>query len=258
VAKTLFEAIGYKLGEKAAQARNAFELMGGGSEEDALRAEIRLGREMAAAVLQRTPLVEENDWTQFAAEIGLWLGGQVTDRKLPFVVRATAEEHLGMLGLPGGPVFMSWPLLEICQGERDEIAFLLAHEMGHIVRRHTVERLIRDSALTLLLRQAPGRHALGGWLSKAGQQLLSAAFSKEEEFEADAFAADLVRTAGGDICSGERVLEKLSQPVYAQGVRAPGSYFGGHPPLAERLARLQARRLPERRQDSQARKMQHS
>src|SRR5512133_3743622 len=110
--------------------------MGGGSEEDALRAEIRLGRDMAAAVLQRTPLVEENDWTRFAAEIGRWLSGKVTQRKLSFVVRITAEQHLGMVGLPGGPIFMSWPLLEICQGERDELAFLIAHEMGHIVQRH--------------------------------------------------------------------------------------------------------------------------
>jgi hypothetical protein len=50
VAKTLFEAIGYALGQKAAQAKNAFDLVGG-TEEDSLRAEIRLGRDLAAALL---------------------------------------------------------------------------------------------------------------------------------------------------------------------------------------------------------------
>jgi hypothetical protein len=50
VAKTLFEAIGYALGHKAAQAKNAFDLVGG-TEEDSLRAEIRLGRDLAAALL---------------------------------------------------------------------------------------------------------------------------------------------------------------------------------------------------------------
>ena len=37
MAKTLFEAIGYALGQKAAQAKNAFDLVGG-TEEDSLRA----------------------------------------------------------------------------------------------------------------------------------------------------------------------------------------------------------------------------
>ena len=46
MAKTLFEAIGYALGKKAAQTKNVFDLVGG-TEEDSLRAEIRLGRDLA-------------------------------------------------------------------------------------------------------------------------------------------------------------------------------------------------------------------
>ena len=60
MAKTLFETIGHRLGQKVAQARNAFDLMGG-TEEDSLHAEIRLGRDLAAAFLERIPLVEENE-----------------------------------------------------------------------------------------------------------------------------------------------------------------------------------------------------
>lgn len=38
---------------------------------------------------------------------------------------------------------MSWPLLELCQGQRDEIAFVLGHEMAHIVRQHTLNPMIK-------------------------------------------------------------------------------------------------------------------
>ena len=55
MAKTLFETIGHRLGQKAAQAKNAFDLMGG-TEENSLRAEIRLGRDLAPALLERIPL----------------------------------------------------------------------------------------------------------------------------------------------------------------------------------------------------------
>src|SRR6266849_10097795 len=113
--KTLFETIGYRLGQKAAQAKNAFDLMGG-TEEDSLHAEIRLGRDLAAALLERIPLVEENETTRFAAQIGRWLAGNVKERKLPFNVQVTADRKPNAIAIPGGSVFVSWPLLQMCRG----------------------------------------------------------------------------------------------------------------------------------------------
>ena len=166
MAKTLFESIGYALGHKAAQAKNAFDLVGG-TEEDSLRAEIRLGRDLAAALLKRVPLVEENEATRFAAQIGRWLAGNVKKKKLPFMVRVTAEREPNALALPGGPVFISWPLLEMCQGQRDEIAFVLGHEMAHSMRQHTLNRIVKDAALSLLLSQSSGKNAASAWPSVA-------------------------------------------------------------------------------------------
>jgi hypothetical protein len=82
VAKTLFESIGRRLGQKVAQAKNAFDLMGG-TEEDSLRAEIRLGRDLEAALLERIPLVEENETTRFGAD---WVlaGGAREGEEAPF------------------------------------------------------------------------------------------------------------------------------------------------------------------------------
>jgi predicted Zn-dependent protease len=239
VAKTLFESIGYRLGQKVAQAKNAFDLMGG-TEEDSLRAEIRLGRDLEAALLERISLVEENETTRFVAQIGCWLAANVKEKKLPFSVRVTAEREPNALALPGGPVFVSWPLLEMCQGLRDEIAFVVAHEMAHIVRRHTLDRILKDAALSLLLRQSSGRHAASAWLSQAGRQLLGGSYSTDDEWEADAFAVALVGTAGGDALAGERLLEALAQRV--QSVAIPGDYFATHPPLVQRIANLRAKR----------------
>jgi Zn-dependent protease with chaperone function len=241
VAKTLFEVIGYALGQKAAQAKNAFDLVGG-TEEDSLRAEIRLGRDLAAALLERVPLVEENEATRFAVQIGRWLAGNVKEKQLPFIVRVTAEREPNPLALPGGPVFVSWPLLEICQWQRDEIAFVVGHEMAHIVRQHTLNRIVKGAALSLLLRQSSGRNAASAWLSQAGRQLLGRAFSREDELEADAFAVALVGTAGGDALAGERLLEKLDQWTSGQSVSIAGEYLATHPPLIERVANLRARR----------------
>jgi predicted Zn-dependent protease len=240
VAKTLFEAIGYRLGQKAAQAKNAFDLLGG-TEEDSLRAEIRLGRDLAAALLERTPLIPENETTRFAAQIGHWLAANVKEKKLPFSFRVTAEPQPNAFALPGGPVFVTWPLLEMCQGRRDEIAFVLGHEMAHIVRRHTLDRIVKDAALALLLRHSSGKHAAGDWLNGAGRQVLGCAFSREDELEADVFSAALVKTAGGDALAAERLLEKLAQRASGQNVGSARGFFATHPPLTERLANLRAK-----------------
>ena len=197
---------------------------------------------MAAALLERTPLVEENQSTRFAAQIGHWLAAHVKEKKLPFAVRVTAEHEPNAIALPGGRIFVSWPLLEMCQEQRDEIAFVLGHEMAHIVRRHTLDRIVKDAALSLLLRQSSGRQAASAWLGQTGRQVLSRAFSRDDELEADAFAVALVGAAGGDALAGERLLEKLAQLTSVQSISVAGYYFATHPPLTERIASLRARR----------------
>src|SRR5262245_57638882 len=117
----------------------------------------------------------------------------------------------------------------MCEGQRDEIAFVVAHEMGHIVRRHTLDRILNDAALCLLLRQTSGRHAASACLIKARRQLLCGYYSIDDELEADAFAVALVRTVGGDASAGERLLKELAQRV--QSVSIAANYFATHPPL---------------------------
>jgi predicted Zn-dependent protease len=240
MAKTFFETIGTRLGQKAAQAKNAFDLMGG-TEEDSLRAEIRLGRDMEAALLERLPLMEDNATTKFAAQIGDWLAVTVKEKKRPFRVRVTAEREPNAIALPGGAIFVSWPILRMCQGERDEIAFLIGHEMAHIILRHALDRLVKDSAVSLLLKQTSVRHAASARLNKAGQQLLGGAYTREEELEADTFAMSLVAAAGGDRSSAEHFLDRIAQGISTQNVVVTGDYFARHPPLIERIANLRER-----------------
>lgn len=243
--KTLSEAIGYRLGKAASKARNILDLVGGG-EEESLVAEIRFGRDLAAAMLERVPLAGEDRVTRFAIEIGHWLAGNLTEKRIPFTFRVTAERAPHALALPGGHVFVSAPMLDLCQGQRDEIAFVLGHEMAHIVRRHALDRIVRDSVLSLLLRQLSGPRAVSAWLARVGRQTLSRAYSRENELEADAFAVSLIQTCGGDAAAGERLLEKLDQRVSPPDVALLGEYLATHPPLPERLAHLRATR-PSRR-----------
>jgi predicted Zn-dependent protease len=239
--KTLFEAIGYRLGKTAANAKSIFDLLGG-EEEESLRAEIHLGRDLAAATLERIPLVQENAGTEFGREIGRWLAGHLKEKRIPYTFRFTAEQALNAFALPGGHVFVSWPLLEACQGQRDEIAFVLGHEIAHISLRHTLDRIVRDSVFSLLLRQTSAQHAANAWLGKVGQQALSRAYSRESELEADAFALALIRSCGGDLLAGEHFLNKLAGRQPSQSLATGTEYLATHPALGERIAQLRSAR----------------
>jgi predicted Zn-dependent protease len=101
--------------------------------------------------------------------------------------------------------------------------------------------MLKDAAVSLLLRQS-SKHAASAWLNKAGQQVLGSGYSRDEELEADAFAASLLGTAGGDTLSGERLLDRLAQWASGQGVSIAGNYFASHPPFAERVTNLRLKR----------------
>ncbi len=150
----------------------------------------------------------------------------------------TAERQPNAVALPGGSIFVSWPLLDLCEGQRDEVAFVLGHEMGHIVKRHTLDRLVKDAALSLLLRHSSGQRAASAWLSSVGEQALQRAYSSDNEFEADRFAVTLVRKAGGDALAGERFLERLVQLSSDRSISLSSSYFASHPSFAARLENL--------------------
>lgn len=234
---SLFQAIGLKLGKTAANAKNVFDLVAGG-EAESLQAEIRLGHDLAAAMLERLPLAPPSKHTAFVGDVGGWLAGCLKNQQMPFTFRVVAERRLNAFALPGGHLFVSGSLLDLCQWQRDEIAFILGHEMAHVVLRHALDRVVADSVFSLLLRQSSLKSAVSGWLGRAGHQALNSAYSRENELEADHFALGLLRAAGGDPAAGRRLFEKLAPRLPTQAPGPLGEYFDTHPPLSERLALL--------------------
>ncbi|MHC4520721.1 MAG: M48 family metalloprotease, partial [Planctomycetota bacterium] len=82
--------------------------------------------------------------------------------------------------LPGGFVFISRSIVELCQWDEDEVAFILAHEMAHVIKRHAIERIVTNSAISMASRAAPTRGVLGPWLQRVGIRFLETAYSRDQ------------------------------------------------------------------------------
>lgn len=96
--------------------------------------------------------------------------------------------------LPGGRIVLLRGLLDFAESP-DEIAGVLAHEMGHVVHRHGTEGIVHALGLTFFFGVMLGDMGSGS-IGLLGETLVSNAFSREAETEADRSALETLGRAG--------------------------------------------------------------
>lgn len=156
------------------------------------------------------------------------------------------EESVNAFALPGGHVFVFTGLLKKSRSP-DEVAGVLAHELGHVVLRHHLRSALRSLGVGAVASVVLGdTSGLTGLLAAGSSQLLSLAFSREQEEAADAFAVTLAEKVGFDPLAVGRLLERMEEPG------APPSLLRTHPSGPDRrraLEKLAARHPWESRLD---------
>jgi len=140
--------------------------------------------------------------------------------------------------LPGGHVFVTRSILYLCCRQPDQTAFVLAHEMAHIVRGHAMNRMMTHSAVNLAAGLAATRSVIGAWAKQVGVSAIQSAYSRDQEFEADHMAVLLIKAAGCDGHAGEALMAALAGATSGLGPGGLGSYFSTHPPLQERITAM--------------------
>ncbi len=232
----LFYHLGKKFGPKV---RHGLWVWKGlfGSEEELIAAENVAGADIAEEVRNQTPLDDDPKARQFVDSIGSTLAGYVANplRRFAFAILSNGQPNA--FALPGGFVFVTRAILELCLWNRDEIAFILAHEMAHVIRKHPMQRLMESSAMSAATRVLPVRGAMGSWIRKTGLSIVEKAYSQDRELDADQLGIELALAAGFDGRAAERLLFRLA--AIQQEHNLPlGEYFSTHPPFETRIVEL--------------------
>ncbi len=229
----LFFKLGRMLGPKLRQANWMYNSVAG-SEADTIAAENAVGRDLAQGFAQQMeidadPLVRQN--LEFlAAKLAACLRGPTWRFRL-VAVRAP---EVNAFALPGGYIFVTRRLLDFCSWDHDELAFVLAHEMAHIIKRHAIERIMTDTFVSGVLgRLAPGGALMRPQIAAVLNKMLRGSYSQDQELQADALAIQIARAAGFDASATLRVLTRLGSG--SAGEPFLFSWFSSHPPLAVRL-----------------------
>jgi predicted Zn-dependent protease len=203
-----------------------------GTEAESLQAEHEYGRECARQFAGQFAGSVPESSRQLVAAAGQRLVNTVNDPRREFRFTVVAAPVANAFALPGGFVFITEPLIELCGCDRDEIAFLLGHEMSHILRGHAKDQLTASALL----------NAVAARLNGAGpmlRELLNKGYSRELELEADREGARLAAAAGFDPRGAVCALRRLDHASTAN--RGLAEYFSSHPPFEERIRLLEPR-----------------
>jgi predicted Zn-dependent protease len=138
--------------------------------------------------------------------------------------------------LPGGPVFITEGLLRLLKSEA-ELAGVLGHEIGHVIARHSSERLAKQQLTQGLL----GALVVGSGdftTAQIGQvvgSMINMSYGREDEIESDTLGIRIMSEAGYDPRGMIRVMEVLAKA--SGGSRQP-EFMSTHPAPENRSERI--------------------
>ncbi len=156
-------------------------------------------------------------------------------------------EPINGLAAPDGRIFITRGFFnKYREGQvtSEELASVIAHELGHVALGHSRRRMIDFSgqnAMRTVLAMILGRFlpGIGPWVANMLMTLLAARLSRADEFEADAYASALLVKAGIGTEPQKTLFAKLETLTGARGATTP-AWMLSHPKTPKRIAAIEA------------------
>ena len=230
----LFYNLGKKAGPKVRKAKWIWHSMTA-SQADTIKAEHQVGKDLACQIRDQSGLDQDLRSGELLNEVGSHLTIRVANKLRTFSFEVVKGSEPNAFALPGGFIFVTGSLLELCEWNQDQIAFILAHEMAHVIRGHAMDRIIAGSAIAVGAKAASIRGLLNSWLGNVGVKFLESAYSQDMELEADKLAARLATAAGYDRHAPIQLFARLKK--LNRSDKQPGlwNYFSSHPTFDIRI-----------------------
>jgi predicted Zn-dependent protease len=204
--------------------------------------EIRIGQDFSALLLGAKPLSQNQAQQRYVNALGRWLALQTERPDLPWTFAVLDDPGFNAFATPGGYIFITRGLLERMHNEA-ELAGVLSHEIGHVLRKHHLHAIQKSSAFSsagdFLNANTKGNAQVKSVVTGAIRDLYAKGLDKDDEFEADRIGVVIASRAGYDAFGLPSVLQTL-QKQSAQDNNF-SLMFKTHPLPADRLQQLDLR-----------------
>lgn len=160
---------------------------------------------------------------------------------LPAALRVTVvrRAEANAFALPGGHIYVFEGLIDKAE-MADEVAGVIAHEIGHVAHRDGTRSVLQGAGLSFLFGMVLGDFGGGGAVVFATRAVLRSSYSREVETRADLYGAGLMARIGGDPRALGAILLRID------GVNHPGMKFLlDHPDARERVTRINDATTPK-------------
>ncbi len=235
----LFYNLGRKVGPHYRKAKWMWHSLTG-NKEDLIKIEYEVGIDLAGEVRRQLECDNDQASTELLEKISHKLKACLTNKLRKFNFEAALSNTSNAFALPGGFIFITRGIMELCEWNEDEIAFILAHEMGHVIRGHAINRIINKSAISIASKATPIKGKFSGWLKQVGIKALESAYSQNLEYEADEFGTRLIIAAGYDKQAPITSLTRLGKLKENGEQKGLGAYFSTHPQINERIEHIKS------------------
>jgi predicted Zn-dependent protease len=200
-----------------------------GSEEEALSWEYAVGKELAKNSLKELTLTNDQSKIDLVADITKKLTAKALNKKRKFTFYIIESNDMNAFALPGGFIFITTGLIELCENNKDEISFVLAHEMVHIVRGHPLKRIMAEKTIAYAGKLIKAGNITSQFAKKIFIKFISSGYSQESELEADLLGMLLTNSAGFNPAAAISMLNKL------ENAHTQFNYFSTHPDIKDRV-----------------------
>jgi Zn-dependent protease with chaperone function len=159
---------------------------------------------------------------------------------IPLKASVVRRRESNAVALPGGHVYVFEGLVSQSRSA-DELASVIAHEIGHVAHRDGTRSLLEAAGLSFLFGMLLGDFTGGGLVVIAAKTVVQSAYSREVESSADLYGVGLMARAGGDPRALAPILDRIAGKI------EPGSkLLADHPRTSDRVAAINAaaNRLP--------------
>ena len=201
--------------------------------------EISLGREIAGNLLGAAPLVKDAALQKYVNSVGRWVASQSERPDLPWHFGVIESDDINAFAAPGGYIMLTKGLYRKLSNEA-QLAGVLGHEIGHVVKKHQLKVLQKQQLLNIGAGFLSDKYAKDNKLvSKAigsGAEISARSLDKSAEYEADRLGLSYATRAGYEPYGLTDVLQTLGQTNKNDGSVA--LLFKTHPHPDDRLVAL--------------------
>jgi predicted Zn-dependent protease len=200
--------------------------------------EVQMGQQYATQTNSQLPIVGDAAINQYLNSLGMQIASHTSRSDLQWHFYLVNSDVVNAFALPGGFIYVNRGIVEHAD-RMDELAGVIGHEIGHVVRRHSVKQMEQMQganvglALACTLTQVCQNQAAQAAIQVGGAAVF-AKFSRQDENEADQEGVKNVINAG---ISPEGMVSFFQKLLSLEGSEPSGvsAWFADHPLTSDRI-----------------------